>query len=389
MKKIQKQIRNLFVTRTFLDRRIQKEEDSLIEKTKSLLEEQTLFCLKESEKIRKEYEERLALQSIVNRFLYRYYTKKVSDNTDHYVTYYYGTFGDRCNLGDYFQTIATEKALSSVHGEKCKFVHVQRNQLIDHPGGTCVMQGWYEHDDLGFLPGDDTRAVWIGTHFTESVCKSLVMLFQNSAYRLHDIGCRDKATLEFCRNWGISSYFSRCLTLTLPKRTEKESEKADTVYIVDCSEGVISLLPDAIRTGAKIIYQRGFIREPWQSWNKCRDAAEGLLEEYRQHARLVVTSALHCAQPSIAMGIPVVFIKPGYNERNRFSSMDGIVPQYSIQDLVNKCVDFNPTAPNIEELKTALLTNLTLSLKQKRSKEEEQQLINVRQNIMEFNVLEK
>lgn len=391
MKKILKHIRNLFVTRTFLDRRIQEEEKFLTEQTKSLLEEQTSSCRKELEKTIKEYEERLVLQSIVNRFLYRYYTKKVNDiseNTDHYVTYYYGTFGDKCNLGDYFQTIATEKALSSIHGEECKFVHVQRNQLVDHPGGTCVMQGWYEHDDLGFLPGNDTRAVWIGTHFTEKVCNSLALLFQNSAYRLYDVGCRDKATLDFCRIWGISSYFSRCLTLTLPKRSEKDSAKADTVYIVDCSDEAISLLPEEIRTGAKIINQRGFIREPWKSWNMCRDVAEELLKEYRQHARLVITSALHCAQPCIAMGIPVVFIKPDYNERNRFSSMDGIVPQYSIQDLKNKNVDFNPKAPNIEELKTALMTNLSLSLKQKRSKEEEQQLIIVRQKITDFNVLE-
>lgn len=389
MKKILKQIRNLFVTRTFLVRRIQEEANSLIEKFKSLSEEQISICLKESEKIIKEYEEKIALQSIVNRFLYRYYTKKVSDDTDHYVTYYYSTYGNICNLGDYFQTIATEEALSSIHGEECKFVHVQRNQLIDHPGGTCVMQGWYEHEDLGFLPGSDTRAVWIGTHFTENVCKSLMSLFQNSAYRLYDVGCRDKATLEFCRQWGISSYFSRCLTLTLPRRTKEDAKNADTVYLVDCSDKLISLLPDGIKSEAKIINQRLFIREPWQSWMICREEAEKLLEEYKQHARLIITSALHCAQPCIAMGIPVVFINPGYNERNRFSSMDGLVPQYSIQDLENKNVDFNPKAPNIEDLKTALLTNLSLSLKQKRSKEEEQQLTIVRDKIANYNILEE
>ena len=380
MKKILEHIRNQFVTRSFLDRRIRQ----LLEETS---EEQRSFFLRESEKKRIEYEEGLALQGIVNRFLHRYYTKKETDGINHYVTYYYGTFGNICNLGDYFQTIATEKAISSCLKETCEFVHVQRNKLIEHPGGTCVMQGWFEHDDLGFLPGDDTRAIWIGTHFTDKVCKSLALLFQNSAYRLYDVGCRDKATLDFCRLWGISSYYSRCLTLTLPKRSEKESEKADTVYVVDCSDDVISLLPDEIRKEAKIVFQRGFIRESWQPWTMCRDAAESLLEEYRQHARFVITSALHCAQPCIAMGIPVVFINPGYNERNRFSSMDGIIPQYSIQDLEQGCVDFSPQAPDIEELKAALLTNLSLSLKEKRSQEEEQELVEVRQKIADFNVL--
>ena len=333
-------------------------------------------------------EQMLTTHNTVNRFLFKYYSKhKNNSNVNYYVSYYYPTLGNIYNVGDYIQTIATEKAILSCCNERCSFVHVQRNQLIEHSGGTCIMNGWYEHDDLGFLPGDDTRAIWIGTHFNETICNCLSLLFKSSSYRLYDVGCRDKTTLEFCRQHKIPSYFSRCLTLTLPRRTTEETLNADTVYIVDCPNKILALLPKAIRDVAKIIYQRKHVREPWQPWQTCRETAERLLDEYRQHARLVVTSALHCAQPCIAMGIPVVFINPGYKERCRFSSMDGLIPQYTKKDLKNGKIDFNPIAPDIEELKVAMLTNLYLTLKEKRSPEENKELSNVRKIIGEFNLI--
>jgi hypothetical protein len=386
---LKKFIKNLFFTRSFFNRRIHEGVQSITDIYSSIAEKQTNYCLKEIGNRWDTLDEKLIHQSIVNRFLNRYYTKIANNDTKHYVLYYYGTFGNVCNIGDYFQTIATEKAISFCQDHPCKFVYVQRNKLIEHSGGTCVMQGWYEHGDLGFLPGDDTRAIWVGTHFTNSTCKSLSLLFKQSSYRPYNVGCRDKSTLEFCREWGISSYFSRCLTLTLPKRSEEEAAKADVVYLVDCSEEIISLLPNDITTNAKIIYQRKFIREPWQPWMICREAAENLLDEYKYHAQLVITSALHCAQPCIAMGIPVIFINPEYNERERFSSMDGILPLYTMQDLKNGKVDFNPKIIDIEALKVAMLTNLKLSLKKERSIEEEMNLKRVRKSINSFNVLNK
>lgn len=388
-------IKNFFFSRSFFNRQVQEIIQTLIKNSSSIAEKQTIFWLKELERRLDTWEDRIMYseeqlihQSIVNRFLYRYYAKKADNDTNHYIAYYYGTDGNIYNIGDYFQTIATEKAISLCQGHLCKFVYVHRNQLIDHLGGTCVMQGWYEHEDLGFLPGDDTRAIWIGTHFADSTCKSLSLLFKQSSYRPYDVGCRDKSTLEFCKSWGISSYFSRCLTLTLPKRSDKDANNAHDVYLVDCSEEVISLLPKEIIEHSKIIHQRKFIREPWQSWMICREAAEKLLDEYKYHARLVITTALHCAQPCIAMGIPVVFINPEYNERERFSSMDGILPQYTKQDLRNGKVNFKPQPLNIEDLKVAMLTNLRLSLKEKRNIDEERELKKNRETIEMFNILD-
>ena len=87
------------------------------------------------------------------------------------------------------------------------------------------------------------------------------------------------------------------------------------------------------------------------------------------------------------MGIPVVFIHPKYNEEDRFSSMDGILKQYSLNDLKEGKVRFDENAPDIEDLKFALLRNLGLSLKENLSDEETQELTEVRAFIEQYNIL--
>jgi len=47
---------------------------------------------------------------------------------------------------------------------------------------------------------------------------------------------------------------------------------------------------------------------PWWSQEAKRILAQNALDEYREHASLVITTRLHCALPCVAMGIPVVFV---------------------------------------------------------------------------------
>lgn len=335
-----------------------------------------------------QYREYSRINGIVDRFLTHYSLKQSNVcNDNHFISYYYDTYGKLTNLGDYIQTIATEEAIKKCVDTDCNFVPVQRNKLVQHDGGTCVMQGWYEHDDLGFLPGPSTRGIWIGTHLNETTCEALALLFKTSSIRLSDVGCRDLSTLAFCKQYGISSYFSRCLTLTLPKRTIEEAENANRTYLVECSDEIVALLPDWVKTNAERISHRGYAKEVWQPWQLCKEAARDLLDNYKKNAKIVVTTALHCAQPCIAMGIPVVFICPGLNERERFSSMKGLIQINSLEDLKAGVVDFSPKSLNIEDLKSALLMNLKLTMKQMRTKEEETELINVRDFIHKYSLI--
>ena len=87
------------------------------------------------------------------------------------------------------------------------------------------------------------------------------------------------------------------------------------------------------------------------------------MNKYRDEARLVITTALHCAAPCTAMGIPVVLISETINNI-RFSTLDGIIKIYSIDDLKQGNINYSVQAPNIEDLKTLMIKNVDLTIKQ-------------------------
>ena len=390
-----KNITNLFATRSFVRREIKKErEEAIKEITVYMPQLMKHFAEKElMDKINTMMRESYLstkVQSAVNNFLQSYYGKKhLGDYSTHFVSYYYASFSGVANLGDYIQTIATEQAIKKCAqriGMSIPFENVLRSSLTEHSGGTCVMQGWYEHQQLTFLPGPDTRPVWIGTHFCSDARNLLKGLYDSSSIRFQDIGCRDKSTMAFCQSLGMTSYFSRCLTLTLPKRDDNEAQKANTIYIVDCSNVIMKYLPNSIKDGAKILSQRNYKFDNWMDWKQCRIASENLLKEYKQNAKLVITTALHCAQPCLAMGIPVVFIKPDYNEEDRFSSMDGITTLYSLSDLKEGKVKFEVETPHFEDLKSALIRNLELSIKENLTDEEIHERTMVRTFIGQYSI---
>ena len=386
-------IKNIFITRSFIKKTIEEAyERNLKEMSKTLASAEAMINAKAEESWKKTSLLGRDIQA-VGTFLQKYYGKQNLGNyTSHFVSYYYEAPSNVANLGDYIQTIATEMAIRKCFAKterEVVFENVLRSELTDHSGGTCVMQGWYEHQRLTFLPGRDTRSVWIGTHLCEDARNMLKCLYECSNIRYYDIGCRDKSTMAFLQSLGTTAYFSRCLTLTLPRRDKEDSKNADTVYLVDCNDEIVSHLPANVKEGAKRISQRNFPFNDWMDWRQCREAAVSLLDEYRKHAKLIVTTALHCAQPCMAMGIPVVFIHPEYMEEDRFSSMSGLIHLHTLDDLKAGKVNFDINAPVFEDLKIALLRNLELSLKEQLMENEKQERMNIRAFIDQYNILDR
>ncbi|WP_395002724.1 hypothetical protein [uncultured Helicobacter sp.] len=50
-------------------------------------------------------------------------------------------------------------------------------------------------------------------------------------------------------------------------------------------------------------------------------STQALLDRYATQARLVITTALHCASPCTAMGIPVLFLQDSPEQSTRFSAL--------------------------------------------------------------------
>lgn len=120
-------------------------------------------------------------------------------------------------------------------------------------------------------------------------------------------------------------------------------------------------------------------------WKNLYRKTEDLLQTYKNKAQLIVTSALHCATPCTAMGIPVVLIAKNQENINRFSAIKGIIPIYTYDDLKNNRINFNPKSLNIEDLKQYMLQNLKLStLKEMGEKIDENELMQIRHNIQYY-----
>lgn len=292
------------------------------------------------------------------------------------------------NLGDWVQCYAVRQAICAISEREPVFREVQRDALIYNHSGICVMQGWFSQGGFGCLPGVGTLPVWVGTHFTHSLMLRLRQLWKaDGTMKPFEVGCRDRATLEFCRKNGVPAYFSRCLTLTLPRRDESRMEAQD-VYCVDLVRGAREFLPAEIQREAVFFNQRRTGRQNNRltaGGDLSVEGAAALLSMYRRKARLVVTSALHCAAPCCAMGIPVVFLRDGRRGEDRFSVLDGILPYWDLKALRRGAVDFHPAGVNLEGLKRDILENLRISISRAQGDESEP-VSEIRRRISEFRV---
>ncbi len=217
------------------------------------------------------------------------------------------------NLGDYVQTIATKNIIHSILPDT-NFVFWDRDNLMHYNNQKAytIMQGWFSHSDT-YLPNDNILPIFIGTHITTAKMHQFINLVKHNPGYFDNItfGCRDTSTLKFLNNIGQKCYLSRCLTLTFPKRQIKSTQ--NKVFIVDISNEYLQYIPSKLLQNAEFVNQRAvdtdkqsdfYINSEEQYLYK----TQNLLNKYRDNASLVITSALHCASPCIAMGIPTILI---------------------------------------------------------------------------------
>ena len=288
------------------------------------------------------------------------------------------------NAGDFIQSIAVKELLKKINpAVDITYIDRERLSFEKRDNLLVVMQGYFAHK-TNFLPNPNLSVAYNGVHlnkkaqrYIDKLIKALPQFFKNET-----IGCRDLATKNFFIERGIRAYLSRCLTLALPKR--KSAISQNKIYIVDLPDDIISSIPSEIRKNAIISHQREL---PPIAFREDRfKCAEEILNDYRTNAKLVITSALHCASPCIAMGIPVILISLG-NEPERFSSLNNIIPVYTKSDVLNGEIDFyNVSAPNIEYLKSLMFKNLSLTIKALAdgTSQDTEELLKIRNEIEEY-----
>lgn len=210
------------------------------------------------------------------------------------------SFEDWANLGDDIQSIAAKRLLPRVDGG------ISREKLRQPTEPGVLSMNGYFLGGCEWPPAPELTPIFFAFHVTPgSVAR--VCSPEGIAYlKKHEpIGCRDRGTMEILQRHGVEAFYSKCVTLTLPRR-ECEPENG-RIYMVGLSKGAESAVPRSIRRRAVVVDQAK-LRLPDLTPGLKEEISQHLLDTYSRTASLVITSKIHCAMPCIAMGIPVVFL---------------------------------------------------------------------------------
>jgi hypothetical protein len=275
--------------------------------------------------------------------------------TSIYVLEYTGKIFERFfNLGDDIQSLAISKLLPRVDG------YVSRESL-DQVQEPCVvpMNGFFMNTDH-WPPSDQVKPVFFSFHMTPA-SRKIICSPEGINYlrKAQPIGCRDRGTMAALSGYGLDVYYSRCVTLTLPRR--KEEPVDGKIFIVGIGRNERYSIPGDIRKVA-ITVDQAKVRLPITNTKLKLELAEELLEQYRTRAKLVITSKIHCAMPCIAMGIPVVFLYDrAKRDDYRIKIIEEFVPINYVKSsgvlakaanyMLSKRIDWSPDPLDIQPLK--------------------------------------
>lgn len=222
------------------------------------------------------------------------------------------------NIGDDIQAFATARFLPQVD------YFIDREYMDDFRSEedepvAVIMNAWYMWHKWNWPPAKNIIPLFVGFHYADhQLAKQpgspIKYEFLNGiggdylkAYG--PIGCRDYYTRDQLQALGIESYFSGCITMTIPKMPET-SEKGSYICLVDLEEKVANkmkkLLAEKNIDVRVITHNRE--RNSEMSWEDREKQVTDLLTLY-QNARCVVTKRLHCALPCLALETPVFMIK--------------------------------------------------------------------------------
>jgi Polysaccharide pyruvyl transferase len=269
----------------------------------------------------------------------------------------FGVFADRLrndgmytvNVGDNIQSIAVRSIFAQLDLDDDCIVNINRDDLPNYagPSASLVTNGVFL--EANFPLPQQITPLFVGLHVEEAIVRNQKSYFK----QFEPIGCRDIATRDLLRAYGIEAFTSGCLTMTLPRRMPEPNRTKVFIVYGDQgrpSEEFLSLIPDDLMANAEFIFQRMPV-EVFPLTDKevqqANNMAYGLLKRYRDEAALVITSLLHAASPCVAMGIPVILVRQDLN--NRFTALSKIIPIYTPTNYTS--INWKPRPKNVETIK--------------------------------------
>ncbi|MEM0939284.1 MAG: polysaccharide pyruvyl transferase family protein [Bacteroidota bacterium] len=239
------------------------------------------------------------------------------------------------NIGDDIQSLAAYELLKN---EWVEFI--DRERLKEYTSSEKVKlltNGWFLHHPENWPPSKSIHPYFISFHLAKyhSVRKKVLSPKLISYYKEYEpIGCRDYETKRLFESIGIQSFYSGCLTLTLPKREVKKTNRIviTDLFVNNILQGnyakkvTYKLIPKKYHNQVKLV---SHIRSNanLSIENKLKEANE-LLDLYAS-SKLVITSRIHCALPCLALGTSVIFFDFGYVRKSNRDRFEGVL------DLIN------------------------------------------------------
>lgn len=223
----------------------------------------------------------------------------------------------RNNVGDVLQGMVARQFLPATATAADR--EAMKSLPADEPA-VLVANGWYLHNRASFPPPDCVTPIYVSVHIDHPA------LLRREAAREHfrrhaPIGCRDRKTLWLLRGWGIPAYYSSCLTLTARELVPQAVEPSGELLLVD---GVDHPVPEPILRRLEAQFGGRFTRishDPpetggdFQEYSARTEAHVARLLTRYKAARLIVTTKIHCALPSLSLGAPVMLVHPTPQDR--------------------------------------------------------------------------
>lgn len=250
------------------------------------------------------------------------------------------------NLGDQAQLLAVDNLYEEMGILLDDIVYIDSNDVQAYDKEPVLLPvlmplNDYHEKGIAGMFSDKVTPVFLG--FT--MIKDSLLDVEIEFLKKHEpVGCRDERTYKTLSDFGVNAYLSGCLTATWPRRKEN-LEKQSKVFIIDHAKGLKDYIPYALKKNAvkdtHIFYER---------FENPKLVAKNRYDRYKNEARLVITSLLHCASPCMAMGIPVILTKDKLSYR--FGWLDTLLPIYSPEEYGE--INWNPNSVVYENHKKTL-----------------------------------
>ncbi len=253
------------------------------------------------------------------------------------------------NLGDHIQILACNQLTQrlweapSIDIDRDHEIGSLPGQASDQRPMRLVINGWFKTNPTEWPPHPAILPAFVGFHLRPHQCPTLLSEEALHYYRQHaPIGCRDTWTCQLLQDQGVDAYLSHCLSLTLPRRTTAAISPSE-VFVVSRDTRICAFLPKDLGPYTFISHYSGTDR-----FQANMVLAAKRLDLYRNRARLIITTLLHCALPAMAMGIPVIMVWPintpegRKSDQQRFSSLLQLIPIREPEELAAQSA---PTSP--------------------------------------------